>query len=72
MCHWCMSCEVDMTIVKGSMYEEMTIAVHAQGFQCPCVPKHARTRETLCICTEFINSTEVGECKCKRYNKTEV
>jgi len=53
----------------GDQYEKMSEAVKAQDGQCPCVPVYARTKDTMCICTEFIDQSHEGHCKCKRFKK---
>lgn len=37
---------------------------------CPC--KLIKSEETKCICKEFIEQKELGECHCGLYIKTEV
>lgn len=59
-----------LKIVKGSKYEEVTMAVKKNNGYCPC--KVEKTDENKCICREFMNSDKVGECHCGRYKKVEV
>lgn len=39
------------------------------GF-CPC--RLVKTEDTKCICKEFLEQTEPGECHCGLYHKVEV
>lgn len=59
-----------LKIVKGESYEEMTLAVKGTGHnQCPCVPKYAWSKDTVCVCKEFREQEVEGHCHCGRYKK---
>ena len=36
---------------------------------CPCALEH--TDDTICICKDFLESEELGECPCGKYIKVE-
>lgn len=44
--------------------------VEACGGYCPCAI--FRTADTKCMCKEFREQTEPGECHCGRFEKVEV
>jgi len=64
--------ENNLHIVKGSKYNQITETLKKTNNQCPCIPKYAWNNDTVCICKEFLNSSEIGECRCGRYKKIEV
>lgn len=42
---------------------------HNEGY---CLCKLLKTPENKCMCKEFIENQELGECHCGRYIKTEI
>ena len=48
-------------------YDEVTQAVKDNDNYCPC--KLERSQDSLCICREFREQNEEGECCCGRYVK---
>lgn len=62
-----------LKIIKNpdkNKYNKVTEAVKNADGYCPCMLQ--RTPETKCICKEFKDQAEVGECHCGRYLKIEV
>ena len=62
-----------LKIIKNpdeNKYNEVTEAVKKADGYCPCMLQ--RTPETKCICKEFKDQTETGECHCGRFLKVEV
>lgn len=62
-----------LKIIKNpdeNKYNEVTEAVKQADGYCPCMLQ--RTPETKCICKEFKDQAEAGECHCGRYLKVEV
>lgn len=40
---------------------------------CPCIlPQFYNTDDNVCMCQEFIDSKELGECHCGKYIKYEL
>lgn len=61
-----------LKIIKNpdeQIYEEVSSRVEENGGYCPCAIE--QTEDTKCICKEFWNSTEQGECHCGRFIKVE-
>ena len=59
-----------LKIIKNpdkDIYEEVTKAVENNSNYCPC--KLIKTDDTKCICKEFKEQTEPGECCCGRFVK---
>lgn len=59
-----------LKIIKNpdkEIYEAVTKAVKDNNGYCPCMIK--KTEDTKCMCKDFRDSTEVGECHCGRYEK---
>lgn len=62
-----------LKIIKNpdtNIYEEVTKAVENNNSYCPC--KLIKTDDTKCMCKEFREQTEIGECCCGRFVKVEV
>ena len=51
-------------------YNEVTQAVKDNDGYCPC--RLLKKPENKCICKEFIENEQLGECHCGRYVKTEI
>ncbi len=51
------------------IYEEVTQRVKENGGYCPCMIN--KTEDTKCVCKEFRETTEAGECHCGRFVKVE-
>lgn len=49
--------------------EEIRRKLKENDGYCPC--KLIKSPETKCICQEFLNQTELGECHCGLYIKVE-
>lgn len=59
-----------LKIIKNpdnKIYEEVTQRVKANGGYCPCAIN--KTDDTKCVCKEFRETTELGECHCGRFIK---
>lgn len=59
-----------LKIIKNpdkEIYEETTQRVNENGGYCPCMIN--KTEDTKCVCKEFRESAEVGECHCGRFVK---
>ncbi len=59
-----------LTIIKnpdGEIYEEITRKVKENGGYCPCAI--FKSKDTKCMCKEFREQTELGECHCGRFMK---
>ena len=65
-----------MRVKQGSKYREITEALVRTGGFCPCVAPYAwkdedgnDVQEWKCMCKEFIDQKELGECRCGRFTK---
>jgi ferredoxin-thioredoxin reductase catalytic subunit len=47
-------------VEEGSEFKVANALYLTEG-HCPCVPKHARTKDTICICKEM---KETHTCRC--------
>lgn len=64
-----------MKIIKNpnwsqEQHEEFALKVKNNDGYCPC--RLLKKLENKCVCEEFIESRELGECHCGRYVKTEI
>ena len=56
------------TIKDKEKAEKIRQAIKANDGYCPCVLK--KTKDTKCMCKEFIERTTSGYCHCGLYYKT--
>jgi len=60
-----------LKIVKGSLYEMIKESLKETGGNCPCIPKHLWSKDTICICKDFKRQKDPGPCHCGMYEKIE-
>lgn len=61
-----------MKIIKNpnkEIYREISQAVAENDGYCPC--SLVKSEDTKCICKEFFESADIGECHCGKYIKVE-
>lgn len=58
---------IDLKIVKNENVDKIEEALKNNNGYCPC--KLQKSDDTKCICKEFRESTEVGNCHCGLYHK---
>lgn len=51
------------------LVKEVRQKLKENSFHCPCKP--IKNEDTICICKEFIEQKELGECHCGLYIKIE-
>jgi len=59
----------ELKIIKGPKFIEVNKDLNDTHGYCPCVPPHLWNEDTMCICKEFLDKQEPGNCNCGMYTK---
>ena len=61
--------KIKLNTQQPELIKQIDEALALNDGYCPCKPKKP---ENKCICDEFLESTKIGYCHCKKYYKEEI